>query len=92
MTIAIVIQDGHASHMTIKLIELARANDIHILCLPAHTTYILQPLDVGVFKTFKANFSKACHKYIAERPGRVITTYAIASLIGAAWRHFIYTN
>ena len=72
----LIIQDGHAC-----------ANDIHILCLPAHTTHILQPLDVGVFKSFKANFSKTCHKYIAECPGRVITTDVIALLIGTAWPH-----
>ena len=52
----LVIQDGHASHMTIKLIELACTNDIHILCLPAHTTHILQTLDVGMFKSFKAYY------------------------------------
>ena len=50
----ILIQDGHTSHVSIQLIELARANNVHILCLPAHTTHLLQPLDVGVFKSFKA--------------------------------------
>ena len=54
----ILIQHGHALHVSISLIEVARANDVHILCLPAHTTHLLQPLDVGVFKSFKA-FSKA---------------------------------
>ena len=88
----LIIQDGHASHVTIDLIELARANSIHILCLPAHTTHVLQPLDVGVFKSFKANFNKACHKYIAEHPGRVITTDVIASLVGAAWPHSFTPN
>ena len=81
----VLIQDGHASHVSVELIELARANDIHLLCLPAHTSHILQPLDVGVFKSFKANFSKACAMYIAKNPGRVITTDLIASLIGSAW-------
>lgn len=37
----LLIQDGHSSHMSIELIEKARANDIHLLCLPAHTTHIL---------------------------------------------------
>ena len=81
----VLIQDGHASHISVELIELARANDIHLLCLPAHTSHILQPLDVGVFKSFKANFSKACAMYMAKNPGRVITTDVIASLIGSAW-------
>ncbi len=81
----LLIEDGHSSHITIELIELARANDVHLLCLPAHTTHILQPLDVGVFKSFKSFFSKACHKYLVSNPGRVITTDVIASIVGEAW-------
>ena len=80
----LLIQDGHSSYVTI---ELARSNDIHLLCLQAHTTHILQPLDVGVFKSFKTNFSKACHRYITQFPGRVITTDKIASLVAEAWPH-----
>ena len=45
----LLIQDGHSSHMSIEGIEFARDNGIHMLCLPAHTTHILMPLDVGVF-------------------------------------------
>ncbi len=75
----LLIQDGHGSHISI---EFARENGIHILCLPAHTTHILQPLDVGVFKS---NFSKACTHYIASHPGRVITTDILASLVAEVW-------
>ena len=52
----LLVQDGHSSHVSVDQIELAQANDIYLLCLPAHTTHILQPLDVGVFKSFKAFF------------------------------------
>ena len=79
--------DGHGSHVSIDVIELARANDIHLLCLPSHTTHILQPLDVGVFKSFKLNFSKACTRYLAANPGRVITNDRLASLVAEAWPH-----
>lgn len=81
----LIVQDGHASHLSIDLIELARANDIHLLCLPAHTTHILQPLDVGVFKTFKSHFHTACKWYTGEKPGRVVTVEVLASLVGRAW-------
>ena len=81
----LLIQDGHTSHVSIDLIEKARANDIHLLCLPAHTTHILQPLDVGVFKSFKSHFSKACTKFLAQHPGQVITTDILASLVAIAW-------
>ena len=36
----LLIYDGHASHLSIDVIEKARANDIHLLCLPAHYTHI----------------------------------------------------
>ena len=81
----LLIEDGHGSHISIELIELARANEVNLLCLPAHTTHILQPLDVGVFKSFKTFFSKACHKYLTKHPGRVITADVIASLIVEVW-------
>ena len=38
--------------MTLEVIKMARDNDVHLLCIPAHTTHILQPLDVGVFSLF----------------------------------------
>ena len=72
-------------HISIELIELASANNVHLLCLPAHTTHILQPLDVGVFKSFKSNFSKACSKYLSKHPGRVVTNDKLALLVAEAW-------
>jgi hypothetical protein len=81
----LLIEDGHASHIGIEVIELARENDVHLLCLPAHTSHILQPLDIGVFQSFKSNYSKACRKYILDNPGRVVTAHSIAGLVGEAW-------
>ena len=81
----LLIMDGHGTHISIELIELAQSNGVHLLCLPSHTTHILQPLDVGVFKSFKSNFSKTCSKYLAAHPGRVITSDKLASLVAEAW-------
>lgn len=81
----LLVQDGHVSHVSIDAIEFARANNIHLLCLPSHTTHILQPLDVGVFKSFKSNFSKSCSNYLAKHPGRVVTPEILSSLVADAW-------
>ena len=32
----LLLKDGHASHTTIEVIKLARANNVHSLCLSAH--------------------------------------------------------
>ena len=71
--------------MSIEVTELARSNGVYLLCLPSHTTHILQPLDVGVFKSLKASFYKACKRYLATNPGRVITPDVLASFRGEAW-------
>lgn len=81
----LLIYDGHASHISIELIEKSRAHNIHLLCLPSHTTHLLQPLDLSVFKPLKTNYSKACKQLLAKNPGRVITTNDIAGLVAQAW-------
>lgn len=68
-----MIEDGHTSHVSIEVIEVARSNGVYLLCLPSHTTHILQPLDVGVFKSLNVSFYKACKRYMATNPGKVIT-------------------
>ena len=83
----LLIMDGHGSHVTVDLIELARENSIHLLCLPSHTSHILQPLDVGVFKSFKTSFSKACRRYLGQHPGRVITADVLAALVAEAYQY-----
>ena len=45
----------------------------------------VQPLGVGIFKSLKSNYNNECKKYMAQHPGRVITTEAIASLVQRAW-------
>ncbi|EJC99236.1 DDE-domain-containing protein, partial [Fomitiporia mediterranea MF3/22] len=45
----LLIFDGHGSHLTDEMVELALQNYVHLYQLPAHTTHKLQPLDVGIF-------------------------------------------
>jgi hypothetical protein len=53
-----LIVDGHASHVTTKAIKFCLAHKIILLCLPPHTTHILQPLDVGLFAPLSALYKK----------------------------------
>ena len=48
----LLILDGHGSHMNIDMIDLLVENDVHLYCLPPHTTNILQPCDVAIFRIF----------------------------------------
>ena len=52
-----LIIDGHGLHISIEMIQVVIDNNI-LYCLPPHTTHILQPLDVAVYRPLKAHFSK----------------------------------
>ena len=54
-----LIFDSYGSHITQEFIEYCWENRIRPFLLPAHSTHLTQPLDVGVFQCFKYNFKEA---------------------------------
>jgi hypothetical protein len=45
----LLIWDGHVSHMTYEAAMYAKNHNILLLCLPPHSTALLQPLDKVLF-------------------------------------------
>lgn len=63
----LLLFDGHGSHIADDLLTLAFENkDIHLICLPPHTTHKLQPLDVGIFGPLQTAWGKRCREVIKE--------------------------
>ena len=62
----LLIYDGHGSHDTLDLIEIAREHNIILFCLPPHTTHKLQPLDVGVFGPFSRAWTDRCDEIVED--------------------------
>ena len=54
----LVVMDNHATHVSKAIIDIAQKDHIQLLCLPAHSAYLLQPLDVGYYHLLKANTSE----------------------------------
>ncbi len=48
-----LVLDGHESRIHAEFDEYCKANNIVPLCLPAHSSHLTQPLDVGVFGPWK---------------------------------------
>lgn len=53
-----MIFDGHGSHQTAQFREFCPQNHILTLCMPAHSSHILQPLDVSCFAPLKKAYSR----------------------------------
>ncbi len=58
--------DGHASHISLKIINLLKSNQIICLMLPSHSTHALQPLDVVVFNSVKIDWSKLVKNHLKD--------------------------
>jgi hypothetical protein len=52
------IFDSHSSHQTAEFDAFCKENAIICLCMPPHTSHLLQPLDVGVFGPLKRAYGK----------------------------------
>jgi hypothetical protein len=54
----LLILDGHSSHATPEFDQYCTENKIITLCMPAHTSHLLQPLDVGCFSPLKRAYGR----------------------------------
>jgi hypothetical protein len=80
----LLIMDNHESHISLKVIDTAKANGIVLLTIPPHTSHRLQPLDRSVYGPFKAAYNKAMDGWLRSNPGKTVTIYDIPSVVNEA--------
>ncbi|KAJ8881388.1 hypothetical protein PR048_017869 [Dryococelus australis] len=57
-------------HVPEGVIYLAKASEVFILTFPSHTTRMLQPLDVDVYRPFKQARGKSLSNHMMHSPGQ----------------------
>ncbi|XP_067930748.1 uncharacterized protein [Watersipora subatra] len=91
-TPCLLIFDGHGSHVTVHLIKAAQMNGITIIKLLAHTSHILQPLNVACFRGLKAKWDQKLtvwqRLHVGSRPGKA----EFAKLLGNVWADLTASN
>jgi hypothetical protein len=82
----LLIVDGHSSHVNIAFLNKCDELRILVLILPPHSTYRLQPLDVGLFGPLSTAYSFEVDKWMAKSLGIVSMSKRIFwSLFLPAW-------
>ena len=82
----LLLLDGHATHTkSLELINMARENNVILLCFPQHCTHRMQPLDVSFMAPLSQYYSEEVRKWLQSHPGRVVTINQIGKLYGAAF-------
>jgi hypothetical protein len=54
----LLILDGHESHHSVDFERYCKENKIITLCMPPHSSHLLQPLDVGCFFVLKQAYGR----------------------------------
>jgi len=60
----LLIFDGHGAHITFEFVSKCFSHNILLLRLPAHSTHLLQPLDVGLFSLYQHFYCLAVDNYM----------------------------
>ena len=81
----ILLCDNHESHISIQGLDYASANGVHMLSFPPHCSHKLQPLDRTVYGPLKKYYNGACDNWMFNNPGKTMTIYDIAAMVGHAF-------
>jgi hypothetical protein len=89
----VLVADWHATRNDLEALEICKANNIHLLLLPPHTTHLLQPADLAVFRAMKEYFATVVtclnEEYDSAGNKRLVVQKwdltTIAEAIGKAW-------
>ena len=82
----LLILDGYGSHVTLEVVQKAKAEGLDIISLPSHTSHRLQPLDVSIFKSFKTAFRSYRDRWIVANKGRGAKKEELAEWVAMALR------
>ncbi|XP_022166412.1 tigger transposable element-derived protein 6-like [Myzus persicae] len=82
----LLLLDGHVTHVkNLEVIDVARKNNIVIICFPPHTTHKLQPLDVNFMGPLSTYYSQELDLWLLNHPGQVVGLRHISKIFREAY-------
>jgi len=81
----LLLLDGHQSHKSLELVDMARDNFVTILTIPPHTSHRLQPLDVSFFSPLKSAYNREVDRWMVTNPGKRVTNYDLCRIFAPAY-------
>jgi len=82
-----VVVDGHASHLSLRVLLRLAQNNVIVHAVPAHTSHFTQPLDVSVFGPMNGSSKGFVSAYVnnCANVGSNFTVYTACELVTAAY-------
>jgi hypothetical protein len=67
----LLILDGHGSHTSVEFHQYCEEHKIITLCMPPHSSHLLQPLDVGCFSPLKKAYGRQAERMMRNKITRI---------------------
>jgi hypothetical protein len=80
------------SHYSLEFQELCKENNVYMLCMPPHSSYLLQPLDVGYFSLLKRAYSREIEVLICHHINHITKLEFLPAFNTAFERSFTQAN
>jgi hypothetical protein len=88
----LLILDGHESHLNQDFKDYCLVRKILTLCMPAHSSHILQPLDVVCFSPLKLKYSQRVRDLARQRVYHINKEGFLPAFKDAFFDVFTYEN
>ena len=82
----VLLMDGHGSHLyNLEFLKLMTENNVEVFCFPPHTSHILQPADVSLFKSLKSHWTSEGLKFTKDTAGQKVGKQHFFRIFTPAW-------
>ena len=87
-----LIIDGHESHISAEFDEYCKVNNIVTVSMPAHSSHLLQPLDVGLYSPLKPAYGYQINLFIRASINHIIKSEFFIAYLAAHNKIFTEKN
>lgn len=87
-----IVLDGHESHLSAQFEDFCKEKNIITLCLPAHSSHLTQPLDVGCFSVLKRLYGKELEDFIRAHINHITKTEFLLAFKAAHFKTMMPEN
>jgi hypothetical protein len=84
----LLVLDGHESHHSVEFENYCKENNIVTLCMPSHSSHLLQPLDVGCFSVLKRSYGQEIEKLMRNHIHHITKPDFFLAFHAAFWATF----
>lgn len=88
----LLVLDGHESHNSVQFQDFCKERGIITLCMPPHSSHLLQPLDVGCFGPIKRAYSNQIQDLIRSGINHVTKVEFLPAFRAALTTSFTLEN